>query len=60
MWGNQGGDARNQGGNLSIAIKITQNSNGNDKLKDWTEVKIISLVSRIRPIFSTMSFCLYY
>ena len=44
---NQGGDAGNQGGNLSIAVEITQNSNGNDKLKDWTEVKIINLVSCI-------------
>ena len=45
--GNQGGDARNQGGNLSIAVKITWNRNGNDKVKDWREVKIINLVSRI-------------
>ena len=37
-----------QGGNLNIAIEITGNSNGN-KLKDWREVKIINLVSRIRP-----------
>ena len=44
---NQGGDAGNQGGNLSIAVEITWNSNGNDKLKDWREVKIINLVSRI-------------
>ena len=47
--GNQGGDAGNQGGNLSIAVEITWNSNGKDKLKDWSEVKIISLVSRVRP-----------
>ena len=39
--GNQGGDAGNQSGNLSIAIEMTQNSNGNDKLKEWREVKII-------------------
>ena len=45
--GNQGGDAGNQGGDLSIAVEITWNSNGNDKLKDWREVKIINLVSRI-------------
>ena len=45
--GNQGGDAGNQGGNLSIVVEITWNSNGNDKLKDWREVKIINLVSRI-------------
>ena len=45
--GNQGGDAGNQGGNLNIAVKITSNSNGNDKLKDWREVKIIKVVSRI-------------
>ena len=46
---NQGGDAGNQGGNLSIAVEITWNSNGNDKLKDWKKVKIINLVSRICP-----------
>ena len=33
--GNQGGDAGSQGGNLSIAVEIIWNSNGNDKLKDW-------------------------
>ena len=38
--GNQGGDAGNQSGNLSIAIEMTQNSNGNDKFKEWREVKI--------------------
>ena len=46
--GNQGGNAGNQGGNLSIAVEITWNSNGNDKLKDWREVKI-NLVSRVLP-----------
>ena len=45
--GNQGGDAGNQGGNLSMAVEITWNSNGNDKFKDWREVKMITLVSRI-------------
>ena len=45
--GNQGGDAGNQGGNLSIVVEITWNSNGNDKLNDWREVKVINLVSRI-------------
>ena len=44
---NQGGDAGNQGENLSIAVKITWNSDGNDNLRDWREVKIINLVSRI-------------
>ena len=39
--GNQGDDVRNQGVNLSIAVEITQNSNGNDKFKEWREVKII-------------------
>ena len=47
--GNQGGDAGSEDGNLSIAVEITWNSNGNDKLKDWREVKIINLVSRILP-----------
>ena len=45
--GNQGGDAGNQGGNLSIAVEITWKCNGNDKLKDWREVKITNLVSCI-------------
>ena len=43
--GNQCGDAGNQGRNLSIAVEITWNNNGNDKLKDWAEVKMINLVS---------------
>ena len=46
VW-NQSGDAGNQGRNLSVAIEITWNSNGNDKLEDWREVKIINLVPRI-------------
>ena len=46
MW-NQGGDAGNQGTNFSIAVEITWNINGNDKLKGWREVKIINLVPRI-------------
>ena len=45
--GNQGGNAGNQGGNLRIAVEITWNSNGNNKFKDWREVKIINLVSHI-------------
>ena len=43
--GNQGGGAGNQGRNLSIVVETTWNSNGNGKLKDWREVKIINLVS---------------
>ena len=39
--GNQCGDAGNQAGNLSIAVEMTSNSNGNDKFKEWREVKII-------------------
>ena len=38
--GNQSGDAGNQSGNLSIAVEMTYNSNGNDKFKEWREVKI--------------------
>ena len=30
--GNQGGDAGNQGRSLSTAVKITWNSDGNDKM----------------------------
>ena len=36
----QVGDAGNKGGNLSIAVEITKNSNENDKFKEWREVKI--------------------
>ena len=43
---NQGSDAGSQGGNISIAVEITWNSNRNDKLKDWREVRIINLLSR--------------
>ena len=43
--GIQGSDAGSQDRNLSVAVEITWNSNGNDKLKDWREVKIINLVS---------------
>ena len=39
--GNQGGSRENQGGNLKIALEMTQNSNGNDKFKQWREVEII-------------------
>ena len=45
--GNQGSDAGNEDGNLSIAVEITWNSNENDKLKDWREIKIINLLSSI-------------
>ena len=37
---NQAGDVDNQGGKLSIAVKMTQESNGNDKFKEWRELKI--------------------
>ena len=40
--GNKGRNAGNQDGNLTIAVEITWNSNGNDKLKDWKEVRIIN------------------
>ena len=36
--GNQGGDERNQVGNM--AVKMTKNNNGNDKFKEWEEVKV--------------------
>ena len=38
--GNQSGDAENHGGNVSITVEITWNSNGNNELKDWRKVKI--------------------
>ena len=37
----EGGDVENQGGNLVIAVEMTQESNGNDKFKEQREVKII-------------------
>ena len=38
--GNQSGNAGNQGGNLSTAVEMTQNSNGNDKFKaSSTDIK---------------------
>ena len=33
--------AGNQVGNLSKLVEMTENSNGNDKFKEWREVKII-------------------
>ena len=75
MWGNQGGDAGNQEKNLSKAVVMTQNSNGNNKFNEWGEVKIIenehiyeNVVSYIWSgallltfdIFLTVSFCFYY
>ena len=44
---NQQSDARSQGGNLSVVVEITWNSNGNDELKDWREAKVKNLVPRI-------------
>ena len=41
--GNQVGDVENQGGNLGITVEITQESNGNDKVKEWREVKMIEI-----------------
>ena len=31
---------QNQGGNLGIAVEIKWESNGNDKFKEWREIKI--------------------
>ena len=52
--GNQDGDVGNHGRNLSIVVEMIWNSNGNNKFKEWREVKIIEnehickkLVSRI-------------
>ena len=41
---NQGGDAENQGENLSIAVEMTQKSNENDKFKEWREEKMSTFV----------------
>ena len=40
IW-DQGGDAGNQGRNISIAVEMVQNGSKNDKLKECWEVKII-------------------
>ena len=32
-------DVQNQGGNLGKAVEMTPNSSGNDKLKEWREIK---------------------
>ena len=37
---NQGDDAGNEGGSLGTAVEMTQNSNENDKFKEW-KVKVI-------------------
>ena len=39
--GSKGGDAGNEGRILDIAVEITWKSNGNDKFKEWREIKII-------------------
>ena len=64
MW-NQGSNAGNQGGNLIIAVQITWNRNGNDKLKDWREASFFDAFDPVPflltlGIFSTMSVCFYY
>ena len=41
---NQGGDAENQGENVSIAVEMTQKSNENDKFKEWREEKMSTFV----------------
>ena len=38
---NQCDDAGNQMGNLGIALEMTWNCSGNDKLKEWKQVEII-------------------
>ena len=54
---NQGGDAANEGGNLNMAVEMTQNNNGNDKFKEQREAKIVenehickNAVSQIRLV----------
>ena len=45
--GKSGWQYRESRWKLKYTVEITWNSNGNDNLKDWREVKIINLVSRI-------------
>ena len=73
--GNRGSDAMNQGGNVCIAVEMTLNSNGNDKFKEWSDVKMIETSAFVKTkfhtfdlvpflstlgIFRAMSFCFYY
>ena len=63
---------RDQGGNVSIVVEMTQNSNGNDKFKELREFKMGAFVKTqfhtfdLVPflltlgIFCTMFFCFYY
>ena len=53
--GNQGSNA-GKDVNLSIAVGITCNSNGNDKLKYGREVKIINVLSRILLVAFLVNF----
>ena len=52
---NQGSDAGNQGGNLSIAVEMTQNCNGSDKFKERREVKIRENKYICKNLFSQIS-----
>ena len=50
--GNQGGNTTNYDGNLSIAVEITYNRNGNYKFKEWRDVKIIESKNTCRNLIS--------
>ena len=39
--GNQCGKVENQGLNLGITVEMRKEKKGNDKFKEWREVKII-------------------
>ena len=54
----QGGNERNQGGNLSIAVEMRQNSNRNDKFKAWKECKIQKTSTFVITWFTHLIWCL--
>ena len=39
--GNQGDHVGNQGRNVSIAVEMTKNGNGNEEFKEWRKVRIM-------------------
>ena len=46
---NVGNQSGNQSGNLSITVEMTPIGNGNDKFKEWREVRITENVHTFVP-----------
>ena len=57
--GNQNSNPENQGGNLSMVVEMTQNSNGNNKLKELREVKIIENEHIRKNSLTHLIWCLF-